>query len=189
MVVPTRISFGSMLTMRAGEHVRHLALMRAGGDERLMVVQALDKDNILGDGLQRKRGAPEVHCGARALGPPVHHFDAVRKIDDAESQRRLVRGCRALLTEQRQGFQPRQRQSDAGASQEMTSGFLAHFYRLHRVPAFAEFNGASSRPKRVRNCLLATISATSREKGASPPSATILSINKVSDGSAVLPSA
>ena len=117
---------------RAREQV-HAAEVRAGRDERRLAVQPADEDHVLAVRQHRRQAGPELHRRAGALGPPVRRLDAVREEHDAEAQRRpaggLARGAGggrrgAFLRQQRHRLEPRQRQGDADAAEEVTPGVV-----------------------------------------------------------------
>ena len=108
----------------AGEHV-HAAQVGAGGDERGLVVETADEDQVLADGRERLGGGTEFHGRAGAFRPVVGGIDSVGKVDAGEAQWRLCwdrrPARRRILRQEGQRFQPRQSERDAGAAQEVTA--------------------------------------------------------------------
>ncbi len=191
---------------RAREQV-HAAEVRAGRDERRLVVQPADEDHVLAVRQHRRQAGPELHRRAGALGPPVRRLDAVREEHDAEAQRRtrggLARGASsgrrgAFLRQQRHRLEPGQRQGDADAAEEVTPGVverrtaMAHglFSAPEDVgdsgPCDGTSAGGMSAPRaRLRNWRLVTTRVARSVKVASPPAFTISPIRRRSDGQRV----
>src|SRR5215468_7217209 len=73
----------------AGEQI-HSAQVRACGNERLLMIQPAQENQVFADRRERLRRRAEFHVLALALRPPVNGLDAVGKEDMRESKRWLV---------------------------------------------------------------------------------------------------